>query len=85
MAPLGRDREAPDPPDVHSFSELMRKLEEGWSIKPPVYVMNDPGHRDRIVFRLAIWRDGRPQVATVPDGADIHQFIAENHLEQENL
>jgi hypothetical protein len=85
MAPLRFEREPSEATDVHSFQELMRKLEEGWDIKPPVYVMGDPGHRDQIVFRLAIWRDGRPKVATVPDGDDIRRFIAEHHLAQENL
>lgn len=85
MAPFGLNAEQPDAADVYSFAELVRRLEEGWEIKPPVYVMNDPGHRERTVFRLAIWRAGRPEVATVPDGEDIRRFIAEHHLAQENL
>lgn len=68
-----------------SFVDLQRKLDAGWTIEQPVYVMADPGHRERLVFRLMLWHDGRPQVVTVRDGADIRQFLANRHLTQESL
>lgn len=68
-----------------SYADLMHRLAEGWRIDSPVYVMNDPLQRGRLVFRTVLWRDGRPQVATVPDGPEIRQFIAERALAQQRL
>jgi len=70
--------------DRRSFTELMRKLGDGWQIEPPVYVMADPTDRSHIVFHFVVWRAGRPQVATVRDGAEIRQFVADQHLRQES-
>ena len=74
-----------DPPVDKSFAELLRQLHDGWHVEPPVYAMKDPMQRARSVFRLVLWRDGRPHVLTVCDGADIRQFIAERGLQQESL
>ena len=85
MIPFFRRASAGEARDQRSFAELMRKLNEGWRIEPPVYIMADPMHRDHIVFRMVIWRDGRPQVATVHDGPEIRQFVADRRLRQESL
>ncbi len=69
----------------HSFAGLMSKLDAGWQIEPPVYVMADPVNRSRLVFRMVVWRDGRPHVVTVGDGAEIRQFLADRRLTQESL
>jgi hypothetical protein len=68
-----------------TFDDLMRKLDEGWQIEAPVYVMADLTQRNRIVFRMVIWRAGRPQVATVHDGPEMRQFLADRRLRQEAL
>jgi hypothetical protein len=47
--------------------------------------MADLAQRNRIVFRMVIWRAGRPQVATVHDGSEIRQFLADRRLRQETL
>jgi hypothetical protein len=73
------------PADRSTYEDLLLKLDEGWHIEPPVYVMTDPVQRNRTVFRMVIWRDGRPQVASVHDGAEIRQFLAERRLRQEML
>ena len=74
-----------DPVDHQSFLDLMRRLDEGWQIEPPVYIMASPSRRSQVVIRVVIWRDGRPQVTTVPDTDDIRQYLAEHNLGRENL
>jgi hypothetical protein len=69
----------------HSFAGLMNKLDSGWLIEPPVYIMADPADRSRRVFRLVLWRNGRPHVVTLGDGPEIRQFLAERRLMQESL
>lgn len=69
----------------HSFAGLMNKLDAGWQIEPPVYVMADPVNRSRTVFRLVIWREGRPHVVTVGDSPEVRQFLADRRLAQESL
>lgn len=79
------DREQGEGAELYSLAGLMHKLGQGWQIRQPVYIMSEPKHRERIVFRFALWRDGRPQVVAVPDGPDVRQFIADRHLRQEPL
>jgi len=74
-----------DPVDHQTFLDLMRKLDECWQIEPPVYIMTSPSRSNQVVVRMVIWRDGRPQVATVPDADDIRQYLADHDLRQENL
>jgi hypothetical protein len=74
-----------DPLDHQSFLDLMRKLDDGWQIEPPVYIMTSPAQRSQIIIRMVIWRDGRPQVVTVPDTDDIRQYLADHNLSQEPL
>jgi hypothetical protein len=71
--------------DRNSVAGVIHRLDEGWQIEQPVYVMADPAQRGQIVFRIVLWRDGRPQVVTVGDGAEIRQFVADRHLRQEPL
>ncbi len=71
--------------DAPGFAELLQQLGEGWQIEPPVYVMSNPIHPGQTVFRLVLWRHGRPKVASVPDGPEIRQFIAQRQLRKESL
>jgi hypothetical protein len=85
MAALASGKTEAGSVDTDGYTNLLRKLAEGWRIQPPVYVMTDPLQRDRVVFRMALWCDGRPQVATIPDGPEIRQFIADRALDQQRL
>jgi hypothetical protein len=69
----------------HSFAALVRKLDEGWQIEQPVYVMADPLRRSQLVFRMMVWRNGRPHVITVRDCAEMRQFLADRRLKQQSL
>ena len=83
MAPLSFSRPTDDTED--SFTALLDKLSEGWEIEPPVYVMTSPSQRRQVVFRIVLWREGRPSVTTVRDCPQIREFITQRRLRQEPL
>ena len=86
MRPLPVAGAAHDESGEHqTLAALQRKLDEGWQIEPPVYVMADPAHRSRIVFRMVLWREGKPRVASVRDCPEIRQYLADRRLRQEAL
>ena len=68
-----------------AFAELMAMLADGWTVEPPVYRMASAFDRKATVYRMVLWREGRPHVATVRDGPDIRRFVADHSLKQESL
>jgi len=80
-APAGHD----DGREQQTLAALQRQLDQGWQIEPPVYVMADPAQRSRVVFRMVIWREGKPRVATVHDCPEVRQFLADRRLRAEAL
>jgi hypothetical protein len=85
MAPFPFGKTSTDSVGYQSFAELMQELDAGWQIGPPVYVMVNPVQKNKTVFRMVLWRDGRPRVVSVPDGPDIRQYLLDCHLSQESL
>jgi hypothetical protein len=68
-----------------SVSDLLNMLAEGWAVQPPIYRMPSPFNRRVHVYRMVLWRDGRPRVASVGDSAEMRRFVADHGLKQESL
>jgi hypothetical protein len=72
-----------------SYAHLVKMLEQGWRIEPPVYVR--PRWRSRLRLRnestlhFVLWREDQVSLVSALDCPEIQQFLMEKGLPVDHL